>query len=890
MLKRVDHAEDSEVERQGADDQAQNSAEIQKKRFTHEDYTVGWVCPLEVELIAALEMLDEEHEPLPQPPTDHNVYHLGSIAGYKVVIAGSWQAGNNPATAVVTQMRIRFPNLRFALLVGIGGGVPTITECGELRLGHVVVSQPVGLFAGAIQYDHGTARDGVFEWTGALTPPPAALLLAARSLASQCARSDKDHIMENVQRIDTRKPQLRWFKFPGVENDKLFPADYKHVCHEVDELIVVHRGTVAAGELVLKDSTLRDSVAQEYGVLCFEMEAAGAMTDFPCLPIRGISDYCDSHKNDSWHGFAAAAAAACARQLFFHLPIDEVNQQTIFLTADTWCNMLDQRSHGSERQQAASWLCSTDYASEQIWIFETDEFRQWEKEKGVLFCPGIPGAGKTVLTSIVVDYLREKHGQNDDIAFAFIFCNFQQQENQKLDTILASILGQLIRGLCHIPEQIQTFYKTYQRNEMQPQLGDILQMLDVTLRLYSHVYIIIDALDECSDFDGTRTHLISHVLDLQRHLNISFMATARFLPDIISKFQNLPSVEIRASDADVKRYVESNLPTMVRRRSDIHDFVSSEILKIADGMFSIARVYLDSLKGKCSITAIKKALDKCKTGWEVYEQAYEKVMKQIWQQIGDRAELAKRALAWLTFARRALTLTELQHALAVVVGESSFDEENLPDVEEMICSCSGLIIYNEKDHIVSLAHYTMQEYLEKTWTSWFPNAHRAIGEVCVTYLCYDDFEGRGCGREYNYEERCRKYPLYAYATESWLYHARKQPLDHSLVGKLLMSDEKFDAWVQSLKEETTRLQLAVELGLEDEVEALLNNRYQVNARDRCLSTAFQIAVGKGHERLAMLLHRYGARPVADMYTAAKIGCESNFLSQGGEMNLKDGHV
>lgn len=183
-----------------------------------------------------------------------------------------------------------------------------------------------------------------------------------------------------------------------------------------------------------------------------------------------------------------------------------------------------------------------------------------------------------------MDYLREKHGQNDDIAFSFIFCNFQQQENQKLDTILASILGQLIRGLCHIPEQIQTFYKTYQRNEMQPQLGDILQMLDVTLRLYSHVYIIIDALDECSDFDGMRTHLISHVLDLQRHLNISFMATARFLPDIISKIQNFPSVEIRASDADVKRYVESNLPTMVRRRSDIHDFVSSEILKIADGM------------------------------------------------------------------------------------------------------------------------------------------------------------------------------------------------------------------------------------------------------------------------------------------------------------------
>jgi hypothetical protein len=118
-------------------------------------------------------------------------------------------------------------------------------------------------------------------------------------------------------------------------------------------------------------------------------------------------------------------------------------------------------------------------------------------------------------------------------------------------------------------------------------------------------------------------------------------------------------------------------------------------------MFSLARVYLDSLKGKCSIAGIKEALNKFKTGWEAYEHAYEKTMKQIQEQIGDRAELAKRALAWLTFAQRALTLTELQHALAVVVGESSFDEENLPDVEELISSCSGLITFNEKNHIIT---------------------------------------------------------------------------------------------------------------------------------------------------------------------------------------------
>src|SRR4051794_14641689 len=88
-----------------------------KKAFFHTDYTVGWVCPLQVELIAALEMLDEEHAKLSQPPTDHNIYHLGSIAGHNVVIAGLWQSGNPVAATVVAQMRTTFPNIRFGLLV-----------------------------------------------------------------------------------------------------------------------------------------------------------------------------------------------------------------------------------------------------------------------------------------------------------------------------------------------------------------------------------------------------------------------------------------------------------------------------------------------------------------------------------------------------------------------------------------------------------------------------------------------------------------------------------------------------------------------------------------------------------------------------------------------------
>lgn len=317
--------------------------------YKHHDYTVAWVCALEIELIAALEMLDETHGSIPQPPTDHNVYHLGSIAGHKVVIVGTAQAGNVIAAGAVTQMRMTFPNVRFGLLVGIGGGVPVSTEGRMIRLGHVVVSKPVAHYSGAIQYDRGKAEADRFVRTGALAPPPAVLLQAAQALGVQRARSGVDPLFENIQRIDTTQRGLRRFRFPGIEKDHLFPAEYKHVrpgatCEEgkcdlakrksrledgsedMDEWITVHRGTIASGELVIKDGVKRDKLGNEHGILCFDMEAAGVLSDFPCLVVRGISDYCDSHKNDQWHGFAAAAAAAYARQLFFHMPITQVKQ------------------------------------------------------------------------------------------------------------------------------------------------------------------------------------------------------------------------------------------------------------------------------------------------------------------------------------------------------------------------------------------------------------------------------------------------------------------------------------------------------------------------------------------------------------------------------------
>lgn len=324
------------------------------RRLNHDDYTIGWICPLEVEQIAALKMLDEHHERLEQSHVDHNVYNLGSINGHNVVLAGLPVTGNNPTATVVTQMKNTFKALRFCLLVGIGGGVPVETENQPIRLGHVVVSKPEHQHSGAVQYDHGKSEASKFRRTGCLQPPPAVLLNAAQDLATK--RVDYDHIKDHIKRINVTQRELRRYKFPGRDSDHLYNPTYVHLdskktCDECgcdasqriyrtqvgyedyqdndDAYVVIHRGTIASGELVMKNGTQRDEIANDLGALCFEMEAAGTLCDFPCLVVRGISDYADSHKVNQWQGFAAIAAAAYARQLFFHMPVDEVRRCAI---------------------------------------------------------------------------------------------------------------------------------------------------------------------------------------------------------------------------------------------------------------------------------------------------------------------------------------------------------------------------------------------------------------------------------------------------------------------------------------------------------------------------------------------------------------------------------
>jgi nucleoside phosphorylase len=302
------------------------TASIANEKHNRRQYTVGILCALPKELKAIRALFEETHDSLSAIPGDDNLYRLGKLGGHMVVATclpvGSY--GTNSAARAVAQMGCSFLSIRFYLLVGIGGGVPS--EKNDIRLGDVVVSVPSGSSPGVFQYDRGKENEGGnFEHTGALHPPPWAL---AQAISMMESNPDRQQLVPHLHRLAERLPEYR---HPGRELDILLrtacaacssrqdcPGRGVHVQQrtprETDEP-KIHYGIVGSGNRVVKDAAFRDRLVESHGLMCFEMEAAGVLNSRPCLVIRGICDYSDAHKNDVWQEYAAATAAVYARVL-----------------------------------------------------------------------------------------------------------------------------------------------------------------------------------------------------------------------------------------------------------------------------------------------------------------------------------------------------------------------------------------------------------------------------------------------------------------------------------------------------------------------------------------------------------------------------------------------
>ncbi|PWY94661.1 purine and uridine phosphorylase [Aspergillus sclerotioniger CBS 115572] len=310
------------------------------KILSHDDYKIGWICALPLEMAAAQTLLDEVHEDLPVQPNDHNAYTLGAIGKHNIVIAclPSGDCGNT-FTTVSMQLLSSFRSIQYGLVVGIGEGVPRKDM--DIRRGDIVVSKPTATHGGVIQYDFGKVLSGsVFQQTGMLNRPPQIFLTALSKLQTHHLLGRK-LFMDILSEIE----QVSSFTRPRRE-DKLFLAGYDHLntkssnCDDCDvtkvierpprncEDPVIHYGTIVFVNQA-NNSWQRDRLGSELDAYCVESGGAGFMNNFPCLIIRGISDYADSHRTKDWQGYAAATAAAYAKELLLASVIHVDQTQTV---------------------------------------------------------------------------------------------------------------------------------------------------------------------------------------------------------------------------------------------------------------------------------------------------------------------------------------------------------------------------------------------------------------------------------------------------------------------------------------------------------------------------------------------------------------------------------
>ncbi|PNP61564.1 hypothetical protein FNYG_13714 [Fusarium nygamai] len=767
-------------------------------------YTVGWICALTTELVAAKSFFDEEYEVTleAQAPGDNNSYSFGRMGRHDVVVACLPRAeyGIAPAASVARDMLRTFPNIRVGLMVGIGGGAPSPEH--DIRLGDVVVSVPSGDKGGVLHHNRGkTVQQQEFQLTGSLNQPPQFLLTAVGSLESDYEAQGHE-LNERIKEALNARPRLRKrYARPLAAEDRLYESSHLHrespksaLCKENcgeerlitrnargddDDDPMIHYGLIASSDKLMKDATIRDKLAIEEGVLCFEMEAAGLMNRFPCLIIRGICDYADSHKNKEWQGFAAMTAAAYAKELLQKiLPTNIQHQKPLakvlgeigiklenITTSVEDTNATVNTMHANNRRQEIErWLkpprSSTNVAKAKKrrhdgtgqWFIQGQAFTEFKAgSRKHLWLHGLAGCGKTVLSSQILDDLS---AIARSITLAHYF-DFNDIEKQSLNGLLRSLVFQLCQhGGEAASAKLYELFKSCGRGSRDPDEVELESCITSMLRTVDRAFILIDALDECRSRDSLLPWIGQIAVE-----NVQFLLTARPEGDIqpqIARFfgeENCLSLDKSAVNGDIESYVLSVLdtnPRFVEKRlnEDLRKDICTKVGEGADGMFRWAACQMDTLEACLTPNAVREALMSLPRD---LPKTYDRMLESIPPQYKSDSI---RLLQFMVNCEQPLSPTEAVEILATRPDQRQdrlrFDPENrLFNSSHIERYCPGMIhivtvtnkdplkkgnAYRQKE--VHLTHFSVKEYLTKLDAFCELNSAIVMTETLISYL-YD---------------------------------------------------------------------------------------------------------------------------------------------------------
>ncbi|KAJ6118823.1 hypothetical protein N7471_013443 [Penicillium samsonianum] len=810
-------------------------------------YTVGWICAVPVEYIAAQEFLDEEHDkPSFVSPNDANDYTLGRMGEHNVVIAvlPDGEYGTASAASVATNMLNSFHNIRIGLMVGIGGGVPS--ENHDIRLGDVVVSAPGGGESGVFQYDFGKSiQDQSFQHTRFLNQPPAILRAAMAGIRTQYERNG--HQLEKaINGILGKNIRLRRnYKRPEPITDRLFLAEVIHrqagcaVCAvdpstlvtrneraEDEDNPAIHYGLIASGNQLMKDALIRDRLAAEKDVLCFEMEAAGLMNTFPCLVIRGICDYSDSHKNKAWQGHAAMVAAAYTKDLLQRIPLNRIEAEerigaVVSEELKGIQHRLDQAYSQNERhfsEQKARVLTDqqrlcyqvfkvVNYAEQKNinpkraegtcrWAFQSPECIRWRESNcnDLLWVSADPGCGKSVLArSIIDDYSESSH---PTVRICYFFFKDNDDQNN-LATALCSVLHQLFSQQSDL---LTHAIPTWEKNggALRQEVDELWRILmaATSADISRKTICIFDALDECRETDQRR--LIEKLQAFHRQPSSSteetclkFLVTSRPYDHIQDHFRaitdSFPHIHIKGEEQNDQIHEEIDLVVRTRVRElaesvplspELHHQVEKKLLEMEHRTYLWLHLAIDDIRttlkhslrpGENSITLVPSSVN----------AAYEKILCRV---PVNEMDVVKKVLEIIVAARRPLKIQEMAIALGIAtisdsqtIRQAELDPVQLEGKLRRLC---GLFVFTNNSKIY-LIHQTAREFLIEKKNSSYPNsaywnslthAEDQMAEICLRFLLMEDLE---------YDEddsRSHTRSFLEYSAAHWPDHVRKMGL------------------------------------------------------------------------------------------------------------------
>ncbi|KAL8720577.1 MAG: hypothetical protein Q9181_007891 [Wetmoreana brouardii] len=374
------------------------------------------------------------------------------------------------------------------------------------------------------------------------------------------------------------------------------------------------------------------------------------------------------------------------------------------------------------------------------WLIDSPEFQDWVVGSShTLCCFGIPGAGKSVLASVVVDDLRKRSAPTHSVGIAAAYCNFKERDMQNPENLLAGLCVQLIDRLESVPEALVQLHKVHKEKQTRPNLKEILKVLEEVAKTFQTTYLIVDALDECSA--EVRDILLRELKAPQP--TIRLLVTTRPIDSITGQFLENETIEIRANHGDLKKYIQSScgrssgLSTLLQGKDMLAREISDRVIDNANGMFLAAKFHMDSLSTQTNVKALKKAISSLP---KEIDELYKEVFHRIDSQGENYRDLAVKALRWVAYAYRPLNVRELKEALAIEPGDRDFDSDAMPEIALVMEACAGLLIVEKETEQVRLVHYTAQSYLDALLASRYQGAHALIGSDCITYLSYDVFQ------------------------------------------------------------------------------------------------------------------------------------------------------